>query len=138
MHFMTYVKHAYEVVLEGECRAGVTLSQEVESYLVHVIARYFDKPNVNKDPIAIKMLSAMNLPKSQKRQKLQEVAEECLLIDGLKLNHRKWPSRKYFSDMGKIALEHRAYSDRPPELYYEKIANHFEEMSYILNNIRAS
>lgn len=136
MHFMTYVKHAYEVVLEGECRAGVTLSQEVESYLVHVIARYFDKPNVNKDPIAIKMLSAMNLPKSQKRQKLQEVAEECLLIDGFGYGRNNWPSKEYYVSMGQIAYGNIAYIERPPEIFYENIATEFKTISKVIRKLK--
>lgn len=133
---MTYVKHAYEVVLEGESRAGVTLSQEIESYLVHVIARYLDKPKVYEDPIAVKMLNAMSLPINQKRQKLQEVGEECLLIDGFGYRKNNWPSKDYYVSMGQIAYGNMAYLERPPEILYENIAYEFSTVSRVIQQLR--
>jgi hypothetical protein len=135
-HFLTYVKHSYEVILEAEARSRVNLEHEVEAFVVHTFAKYMEQPNIGSEPIAIKMMTTVNNPSRFRKQQFEQIAEECLLIDGLKLNSRKWPNSKYFRQMGVIALEHRAYSDRPPELLYEKIANHFEQMSYVLNNIR--
>lgn len=135
-HFLTYVKHSYEVIMETEARINVNLEHEVEAFIVHTFAKYMDEPNIPTDAIAIKMLTAVNQMGDTKKQNLQKIAEECLLIDGLRLNKRRWPTDKYFKDMGVIALEHRAYSSRPPELFYEKIASQFEQCSYVLNNIR--
>ncbi len=137
-HFLTYVKYSYEIILEAEHKSSINLEHEIEAFVVHTFAKYMEKPNIPTDAIAIKMLTTVNEVGENRKQHFQEIAEECLLIDGLNLNHRKWPSRKYYKDMGVIALEHRAYSDRPPELMYEKIAHHFEEMSYVLKNIRAT
>lgn len=135
-HFLTYVKHSYDVIIETEARTSVNLEHEIEAFVVHTFAKYMEQPNIPTDAIAIKMMTTVSESGEIRKQHFQQIAEECLLIDGLKLNSRRWPSKKYYKDMGVIALEHRAYSETPPELMYEKIANHFEEMSYILNNIR--
>lgn len=135
-HFLTYVKHSYDVILEAENRASVNLDQEIEAFVVHTFAKWMEQPDIGGEPIAIKMLKTVSEHGELRKQHLQQIAEECLLIDGLRLNSRKWPSKRYFKDMGVLALEHRAYSGRPPELVYEKIAGHFEQMSYVLNNIR--
>lgn len=137
-HFLTYVKHSYEVILDAESRTHVSLDHDIEAFVVHTFAKYMEQPNIPTDSIAIKMLTAVNTPGTIRKKKFEEIAEECLLIDGFKLNNRRWPNQKYFSDMGKIALEHRAYSDRPPELLYARIANQFEKMSFVLNSVRAA
>lgn len=135
-HFLTYVKHSYQVILDAESRTHINLEHDIEAFVVHTFAKYMEQPNIPTDAIAIKMLKTVSETGDIRKSHFQEIAEECLLIDGLKLNTRRWPSQKYFKDMGVLALEHRAYSERPPELMYERIANKFEEMSYILNNIR--
>jgi hypothetical protein len=135
-HFLTYVKHSYQVILEAEARTHINLEEEIEAFVVHTFAKYMEKPNIPTDAIAIKMLTTVNEIGDIRKNHFQEIAEECLLIDGLKLNTRRWPSKSYFKDMGILALENRAYSDRPPELMYERIANQFDKMSYVLNNLR--
>lgn len=135
-HFLTYVKYSYDIIIETEARTSINLEHDIEAFVVHTFAKYMEQPNIPTDAIAIKLMSTVNESGEVRKQHFQQIAEECLLIDGLKLNSRKWPSKKYFKDMGVIALEYRAYSESPPELVYEKIANYFDEMSYILNNIR--
>ena len=133
---MTYVKAAYEVIMIAEEKSSINLEHEVEAYVVHTFARYMEKPNIATEAIAIKMLNAVNAGSRDQKSKLEEVAEECILIDGLELGCRRWPTRKYYSDMGKIALEHRAYSGRPPELFYEKVASQFDRISNLLHHIK--
>lgn len=135
-HWMTYVKASYEVIMEAEGKSCINLEHEVEAYLVHTFARYMEKPNIPTDAVALKLLSAVGDGGcGDRKAQLQEVAEECLLIDGLQLGSRRWPSRNYYRNMGKIALEHRAWISRPPDLFYEKIALQFETISGVLHHV---
>jgi hypothetical protein len=136
-HWMTYVKAAYEVILEAEGRASVNLEHEVEAFVVHTFARYMEQPHIPTDAIAIKMMTSVNETGELRKQHLQEIAQECMLIDGLELNSRRWPSKTYYSDMGKLALEHRAWTDRPPELFYERLAYEFGNISKVLHKVKA-
>ena len=133
---MTYVKAAYEVILIAEERSSINLEHDVEAYVVHTFARYIEKPNIPTDAIAIKMLTTVNEHGESRKKKFQEIAEECLLIDGLGLNRRKWPSQNYYSDMGKLALEYRAWSARPPELFYGHLAKQFYKISTVLHSVK--
>ena len=135
-HFLTYVKHSYDIIVEAEQKTKINLDHEVEAFVVHTFAKYMEQPNIPTDAIAIKIMSTIQETGDKRKQQFQQIAEECLLIDGLKLNHKRWPNNKYFQDMGVIALEYRAYSERPPELLYEKIAGQFDKLSYIINSIR--
>ena len=133
---MTYVKHAYDIVLESEYKLGVNLDHETEAYVVQLVARYIDRPNINKDPIATKMLSGMQMPKEQKKSVLKEVADECLLIDGLSLGKNRWPSVRYYQDIGKIAYSNVAYITNPPETFFEELASNFSLISTVIGKIK--
>ena len=133
---MDYVKASYEVIMYGESKSGVILEHEVEAFVVHTFARYMSNPRIPTDAIAIQLMSSLNETGENRRQHLQKVAEECILIDGLGLNHRKWPSETYFVDMAKIALGYRAYAQRPPELFYETVANNMNKISTVLCKVR--
>lgn len=133
---MDYVKASYEVVMYGEAKAGINLDHEVEAFVVHTFARYMENPNIPTDAIAIQLMESLNKTGEIRKQNLQKVAEECILIDGLQLNSRKWPNKNYFVDMGKIALGYRAYAERPPELFYETIAQNLNKISTVLHKIK--
>jgi hypothetical protein len=135
-HWMTYVKAAYEVIMMAESKSSVILDHETEAFVVHTFARYMEQPNIPTDVIAIKMMTAVSERGEKQKHAFQQIAEECLLINGLELNSRRWPTKNYYSDMGKLALEHRAWVDRPPELLYEKIAYQFDNISRMLHSIR--
>lgn len=134
-YFMDYVKASYEVVMIGECRTGINLDHEIEAYLVHTYARYMENPNIPTDAIAIQFMNSLSCNKEIKKKLLEKIAEECILINGLKLNNKKWPSKSYFLDMGQLALETRAYTNRPPELFYETIAKQLPIINKVLNSI---
>jgi len=135
-HWMTYVKHSYDVIIEAEHRANIMLQHEVEAYLVHLFARYIDKPDISNEPVAITLMESLNKVGEARKQHLDKVAEVCILIDGLELNRRRWPSDSYYTDMGVMALEYRAYSDRPPDLFYERIAGDFKRITTVLHKVK--
>lgn len=130
---MTYVKHAYEVVLESEAKECIHLDHDTEAYVVHLWARYIDKPLINKEPVCIKLMTSLDLPTHQKKEKLKAVGDECLLINGLKLQQKRWPSNTYYKDLGQIAFQNIAYAEYPPELFFEELAEKFDLISRILN-----
>lgn len=135
-YWMDYVKASYEVILYGEGKAGINLDHEIEAFVVHTFARYMENPNIPSDAIAIQLMSSLNKTGEIRKQHLQKVAEECILIDGLDLNSRRWPSQNYFVDMGKVALGYRAYAERPPELFYEQVAKNMNNISKVLHRIK--
>jgi hypothetical protein len=135
-HWMEYVRASYEVIMVAEERSQINLEHEVEAFVVHTFARYMEQPNIPTDAIAIKMMSATATIGEARKRNFEEIAQECLLIDGLELNSRRWPSNSYFRDMGKLALEHRAWTDRPPELFFERISHQFDKISQVLHTVK--
>lgn len=135
-NYLTYVKHSYEVILEAENKLCVNLEHNTEAYVVHLFARYLDKPNINKEPVCLKIMEGVGLPKQQKRTMLQSAADECLLINGLELAKNRWPSNDYYVDMGTLAYDQIAYIDRPPDDFYIEIARNFKLISNILKKCK--
>lgn len=137
-HYLEYRKASYELVMFAESKSNVILADDVEYYVVDLLARYMEKPYIPTAIIAIQMMEAVNSKSDKRKKQLEQIAEECILIDGLELNSRRWPTKNYYSDMGKLALEHRAWTDRPPELFYEKVASQFTMISDVLHKIKLS
>lgn len=133
---MEYVKASYELVMSAQQRASLELDYDVAAFVVHTFAKYMDHPIDTDEPVAIKLLTAVNNSGHMRKQQLLEVSETCVLIDGLELNRNRWVSSDYYKNMGIIALEHRAYSERPPELLYERVAQQFDQISTVLHTIK--
>lgn len=136
-HFLEYRRASYDLIMEAESRTGVALDGEVEAWTVHTFARYLDQPRIPTDTIAIRMLTAMGEVGELRKLHLTEIASECILIDGLGLNARRWPSPSYYRDTGVLACEARAWTDRPPELFWERLAHDWCAVTRVLNTLRA-
>ena len=131
-----YVKESYELIKRAECQLTITLEHEVEAYLVHLFAHYLDKPNVNTEPLGVKLLSSNMLPVTQRKSVLKEVGDECLLINSMEWGKGRWPSKSYYADLGQTAYMSRAFVVRPPEGLFDDLAYEFETATKILRNCR--
>jgi hypothetical protein len=94
MSWQDFVKASYDLVMESEGLAKTFLDDEVENYVVHLLAKNFVKLQINEEAIAIQILSGNNY---------QYIGDECLLINSYPLRRKRWPSDTYYRDMGTIA-----------------------------------
>lgn len=131
-----YVKESYELIKRAECELTITLEHNLEAYLVHLFAHYLDKPNVNTEPLGVKLLASNMLPVSQRKTVLKEVGDECLLINSMEWGKGRWPSNNYYTDLGQTAYMSRAYIVRPPEGLFDDLAYDFETATKILRKCR--
>ena len=133
-----YVKESYELIKRAENTLTVTLPHDLEAYLVHLFAHYLDKPNVNTEPLGVKLMSSNMLPTNQRKHILKEVGDECLIINSMEWGKPKWPSNSYYADLGTTAYMSRAYAGRPPEGLFDDLAYEFETATKILRKCRIS
>lgn len=136
LYWQPYVRASWELVMEAQGQSQTYLEPDVEAFLVHSMARSFDKASIWDQPIAVKMLSAQQLPNSQKKPVLREVGEECLFIDAWQIRQPRWPSPRYFQDMGEIAFGMASLSTRPADILLEMASTHFQLMSRVLRQVR--
>jgi len=95
-----YVKSCYDLVIESEGIAQTVLNEDTESYVVHLMARNFERTDIGEQPVALTMMAAVN---SRRRPDLLAVADECLLIHSFPMRRHRWPSNTYYQDMGTTA-----------------------------------
>jgi len=131
-----YVKESYQLIKEAEQSLTITLEHNVEAYIVHLFAHFLDKPAVNTEPLGVKYMSCSMLPMPQRKAILKSVGDECLLINAMGWNKRRWPSDTYYAEIGSAAYMSRAYAERPPEDLFDDLAVKFEIATKILKNCR--
>lgn len=131
-----YVRESYELVTQAEKSLTVALAHDVEAYVVHLYAYFLDKPQINTEPLGVKLMASSQLPVTQRKQVLKEVGDECLLINAMEWNKRRWPSDTYYADLGCAAYMNRAYSQNPIEEVFDNLAVEFNTVSNVLRKCR--
>ena len=94
MSWNDFVRASYDLIMESEGLSNTYLLDEVETYVVHLLAKNFNNLNIDEEAIAIQILSGTDY---------QHIGDECLLINSYPLKRRRWPSQTYYRDMGTIA-----------------------------------
>lgn len=81
-------------------------------------------------------MSSSQLPVKQRKTVLKEVGDECLLINAMEWNKRRWPSNRYYQDLGQTAYQSRAWVTQPIEEVYDDLAVEFETATEVLRKCR--
>ena len=125
-----------QVVKTAEEQCAISLKQELESYLVTLLIRYSNKPEVAQRILATAYLEAMQLKHHARDVSLQYVADECLLYAGLfpRLAEKRQVTPTYFIDLGRSA--YAAISHHTNDLFAH-LANQFILLMDILRSIRS-
>ena len=135
-NWQPYVKAGWELVVEAQGVSQTYLEPDVEAFLVHTVARRFERTDLWEQPIAIKMLSAQNLPGRQRQPIMRGIGEECLFIDAWEIKQRRWPTLQYFADVGEIAFGMASTSTNPADELLELVSANFKFMSRVLRQVK--
>ncbi|MDN5869288.1 MAG: hypothetical protein L0H73_00970 [Nitrococcus sp.] len=98
----------HRVVTEAASDAECELDEQRESYLVFLLMRYLRRPELVRSVFALKFLQALLSRGRMRRDRLQEVGDQCLIFAGLfpEQAERRRVRLSYFVDLGRSA-----YSD---------------------------
>lgn len=72
-----------DVIKSAELRCAINLKQELETYLIHLMIRFTDKPELSQQIMAADYLEALQLKDNARAISLQHVGDQCLLFAGL-------------------------------------------------------
>ena len=124
-----------DVVKHAEDRCSIALKEDLEAYLVSLLIRYTNQPDVAKQIFATAFLKALNLRERERIVSLQHVGDQCLLYAGLfpHIAEKKHVKTSYFVDLGRSA--YAAISNKTNDLY-SSLALQFVVLMDVLQSIR--
>lgn len=133
----TTIASLQTLVKKGEDVAGISLGEDLESYLVWALKRIIDKPEFFKESLASKFLRAQESMCDKKD--LQEVGDTSLLLTGLfpERSQHLGVNASYFSIIGRMAFDHasqhcRRYGSKELAEWYQEARDGFIPMTDVL------
>ena len=128
------------LVKEAESHSGIELDEEVESYLVFLLMRYTQKPEMAAKVMALEYLRGVQAAGAERQTQMRDVGDQCLLYSGLfpKRAEQRRVRISYYVDLGRSAyhtvaeVTHKAMSQM-----YLHLADRFVEMMDTLQAIRS-
>lgn len=125
----------HEIIHDAETQCSIPLHEDLESYLVFLLIRYIDKPELMKQIIATEFLQSLKLPRGERSLALQEIGDKCLLFSGLfpSLADKRLVKISYFVNLGITAYD--GISKKHNDLYYS-LAKRFVSLMDVLQSIR--
>ena len=113
-----------KLVLDGEKASDIQLGEELESYLVFLLMRYLEKPEMTNRIMAMEYLSSMESSGQLQQEQLRDVGDCCLLFSGFfpKIAEKRRVRISYYVNIGRTAYHHLA------ETCQTKLADMFHEV----------
>ncbi len=126
----------YALVNELESQRHLVLGDNLESYLVFLLMRFCDQPDLVNSIIGVEFLESLQLCSGLQQWRLRDVGDKCLLLSGLYAEHIRRTSidPNYFVTLGQTA--YRLVSNRFSNKLFAELAQHFLSMQDILLAMR--
>lgn len=127
------------LIVEAAARCDTSLDDDMESYLVFLLMRFVNRPEMAASVLALDYLHGMQQTGSRQEAQLRDVGDQCLLYSGLfPLRARRRLVRiRYYVDLGRSAYQHlstqvqRGWSDT-----FVRLAHGFVPLMEVLQAAR--
>jgi hypothetical protein len=131
----------YTLVNEAEDLFGRHLDTELESYLVFLLQRYANKPDLVASILALDYLDSIETTGSRRAEKLRDVGDKCLLFSGFfpEIAPKRLVTVSYFVELGRRAYHYLAAINSQGVLtteLYSLLRQHFVHLLDLLLYIR--
>ncbi len=95
----------HELITDAQSASGIQLNTHLESYLVHTLINYSQRPEIAARIFAIDYMLAQHEQGQVRNNQLRELADQCLLYAGLFPQHAKQRHVRvsYYVDIGRSA-----------------------------------
>lgn len=93
------------LVRDAESSSNLRLNNELESYLVFLLGRFNQRPDIVNSVLGKEYLTGMTRESAEQRDCLREVGDKCLLFAGLfpEQAEKRHLKIKYFIELGQTA-----------------------------------
>jgi len=97
----------HTLVTEAQHASGIQLNEELESYLVFLLMRYTNRPDMAASILAIDYLEGTNSLGQIRQDRMRDVGDQCLLYSGLfpERAERRRVRVSYYVDLGRSAYQ---------------------------------
>lgn len=128
-----------DLVAEASRSCQISLHEDIESYLVFLLMRFTDSPEMASKVMALEFLHSINRYGTQKSQALRDVGDQCLLYSGLFPGRaqRRRVRVSYYVNIGKSAyLSLSEYTRNSDNNLFAVLAKEFVTLMDILQTMR--
>jgi len=97
----------HTLVTEAQQASGIQLHEDLESYLVFLLMRYTDRPEMAASILAIDYLEGANSLGQVRQDRMRDVGDQCLLYSGLfpERAEKRRVRVSYYVDLGRSAYQ---------------------------------
>lgn len=136
---LTTIAQWQALVKEAEVSRCLTLNEELESYLVFLLAQFNHRPDIASRPLATEFLASFEESPGKQRECWRDVGDQCLLLVGLFPGRveKKCIQLHYFIDLGQRAYVQVADLCRTQSAtLYRALSGGFVKLMEVLQAIR--
>lgn len=126
MNWQPYIRASWEIVMEGESRSRQYLDEELEAYLVYMVARNFRNRDFPPDVICLEFNRARTA------DDFRQIGDSCLFVDAWEVRRAKLVDDDYYEKLGQAAYAYAATASRPINDLFHRIAREFSRLSQVL------
>ena len=127
------------LVKDAELMSHLTLDKELESYLVFLLGRFNQRPDIANCILATEFLSGLEKSPVYQRDCLREVGDKCLLFAGFfpEQAEKRHVKIKYFIELGRTAyVQVASLSKKRSATLYRSLSCGFISLMEVLHAIR--
>jgi hypothetical protein len=124
---------------EAQTAARCRLETDLESYLVFLLIRFTDRPELADAVLALEFLNSVTTPGRLGQDRLRDVGDQCLLYSGLfpRQAERRHVQLSYFVDMGRTAYQQLSdTTEHDADGLYAHLAQGFVSLMDVLHMVR--
>lgn len=140
IHEPTTMATWHRMISEASAHAEIPLDEDTESYVVFLMMRYLRRTDLLRAVLAMDFLRALQQQPRQRRDSLQDVGDQCLVLTGLFPGQarRRRVRLSYFVDLGRSAYDEVAESGSAAQgETCRRLAETFVAVADVLRALRA-
>lgn len=129
----------HALVKEARRASAVSLSEELEHYLIFLLMRFTNHPEIANSIVALDFLQNLPNIKTENQHKIREVGDKCLLYSGLFPGRakRQRVQIRYYVDLGKRAYFALSASHKNAlSQLFANLSDHFVGLMDVLHSMR--
>ena len=135
----TAVEQWRRLVIDGESACSLSLGEDLESYLVFMLMRFANSPEVAVSILAMDFLESLHTMGKKRHEQLRDVGDKCLLFSGLFPGRaeRRHVKISYYVELGQNAYGVLSgLSKKNAAHLFQSLCHHFVALMDVMHAMR--